>query len=117
MRILADEGVDRQVVNELRRQDHEVIYIAELAPAITDDDVLKLANERTAILVTTDKDFGDLVFRQNRVSAGTILMRPEVLPPGRKSAIVEHAIGQYGEQMHSCFSVTTPGATRICRKR
>ncbi len=45
MKIVADEDVDRRVVEELRRRNHEVTYVAELAPGIKDDDVLRLENE------------------------------------------------------------------------
>jgi hypothetical protein len=41
MTIIADEGVDRQVVEQLRRENHEVIYIAELSPGVSDDEVLQ----------------------------------------------------------------------------
>jgi len=69
MKIVADEGVDRQIVEELGCENNDVIYVAELAPGINDDEVLQLANERDAVLLTANKDFGDLEFRLNRVAA------------------------------------------------
>jgi predicted nuclease of predicted toxin-antitoxin system len=69
MNLVADEGVDRQIVEQLRQDGHDVAYIAELAPSISDDEVLQQANDRHALLVTADKDFGELVFRLNRVAA------------------------------------------------
>jgi predicted nuclease of predicted toxin-antitoxin system len=66
MNILADESVDRQIVERLRQDGHEVLYIAEMEPSIEDDLVLERANERSALLVTADKDFGELVFRDKR---------------------------------------------------
>jgi len=83
MKIVADEGVDRQVVEQLRRENHEVIYVAELAPGISDDEVLQLANERGAVLLTADKDFGELVFRLNRTSGGIMLIRWQDCRPMR----------------------------------
>jgi predicted nuclease of predicted toxin-antitoxin system len=74
MNLVADEGVDRQIVEQLRLAGHDVVYVAELAPSISDDEVLQQANDRQAILVTIDKDFGELVFRLNRVVAGVILI-------------------------------------------
>ena len=47
MKIVADEGVDRQVVEQLRRENHQVIYVAELAAGIDDDEVLRLATNET----------------------------------------------------------------------
>jgi hypothetical protein len=40
MNLLADEGVERQVVERLRRDGHGVMYVAEMEPGITDDEVL-----------------------------------------------------------------------------
>jgi predicted nuclease of predicted toxin-antitoxin system len=117
MKIVADEGVDCQIVEELRRENHEVIYVAELAPGITDDEVLRLAKERDAVLLTADKDFGDLVFRLNRVAAGVVLMRLEGLPPAKKAALVANSVRDYGPQMIGAFSVITPGTIRVRPKR
>ena len=66
MNLLADESVDRQVVERLRQDGYAVLYIAELEPSIPDDVVLKRANETAALLITADKDFGELVFRKGR---------------------------------------------------
>jgi hypothetical protein len=45
MKLLADESVDRPIVERLRHEGHNVLYIAELAPSISDDEVLDLAND------------------------------------------------------------------------
>ncbi|MFH1118040.1 MAG: DUF5615 family PIN-like protein, partial [Pseudomonadota bacterium] len=91
MKIVADEGVDRPIVEKLRCEQHEVIYVAELAPGINDDDVLRLAKERHAILLTADKDFGELVFRLNRAGEGIVLIRLHGFPSEEKAAITAKA--------------------------
>lgn len=45
MNLVADEGVDRLVVERLRRDGHYVIYVAELAPSVADDEVLRLGGD------------------------------------------------------------------------
>lgn len=75
MKFLADESVDRQVVDQLRLDGHEVWYVAEKEPGISDDTVLDRANQEMAVLLTADKDFGELVFRQKRIAMGVILLR------------------------------------------
>lgn len=74
MNLLADEGVERQIVEGLRRGGHAVQYIAEMAPGISDDVILAHANSQQALLVTLDKDFGEMVYRQGLVHAGVILL-------------------------------------------
>lgn len=75
MRLLSDEGVDRPIFERLRADGHELLYVAELDPGISDETVLRTAHERGMAVITTDKDFGELIFRMKRVSAGVILLR------------------------------------------
>lgn len=72
MNILADESVDRSIVDTLRQEGHRVVYVAELDPEISDEQVLHEANLRGAVLLTLDKDFGELVFRQGLINEGVI---------------------------------------------
>lgn len=116
MNIVADEGVDRPIVEHLRDDGHVVAYIAEESPSITDDQVLTLANTQAAVLLTIDKDFGELVFRLNRVDHGVVLVRLEGLPATTKATIVAQAFRQYGHEMHAAFSVIGPGSVRIRKK-
>jgi antitoxin ParD1/3/4 len=65
--LVADENVDAPIVAPLRAAGHRIVYVRELDPGIDDDQVLDLANRNGALLLTSDKDFGDLVFRQGIV--------------------------------------------------
>jgi predicted nuclease of predicted toxin-antitoxin system len=73
--LVADESLDRQIVERLRRDGHTVSYIAEMEPGVVDETVLHLANREQALLLTADKDFGELVFRQHRLTTGVVLLR------------------------------------------
>jgi len=117
MNFLVDEGVDRQIVDKLRQDGHSVLYIAEMAPGIGDDEVLEMANEQGALLLTSDKDFGELVYRQGRLTAGVILIRLAGLSPIRKAKIVGSAIGQHSEELSTAFAVVTPATVRIRRAK
>ncbi len=64
MTLLADEGLDSPVVELLRKNGFSVMYAAEEFVAASDDFLLQMAAERNCILITKDKDFGDLVVRQ-----------------------------------------------------
>lgn len=113
MRLVADESIDRPIVERLRRGDHEVLFVAELDPGLQDESVLALANERDALLLTGDKDFGELVFRLGKVTAGVILVRLAGLKPQRKAEIVDACLARFGEEMSHAFTVITPGGVRI----
>lgn len=63
MKLLADENMARPVVERLRQDGHQVEYIAEGPRGGTDTDIIDLANRTAAIVLTDDKDFGELVVR------------------------------------------------------
>ena len=68
MRWLADECVAAPLVAFLRKGGHDVLYVAKSAAGISDFDVIALALREDRLLLTEDKDFGDLVFRRGRRS-------------------------------------------------
>lgn len=113
MNFLADENVDRQIVERLRQDGHLVRAVAEMAPGITDDSVLGEANLSSLILITADKDFGELVFRQGRTFGGIVLLRLAGLAPDDKAAVVATVVGRYGDQLRGAFSVVTRRSVRI----
>jgi len=113
--LVADEGVDRPVVDRLRRDGHAVVYVAELSPSVTDEEVLQQANARSAVLLTADKDFGELVFRQGLVHSGVILLRLAGLANATKAEIVAEACRDRAAEFVAAFSVVSPGQVRIRR--
>jgi predicted nuclease of predicted toxin-antitoxin system len=113
LNFIADESVDKPIVEALRGKDYIVGYVAEMEPGISDDVVLDLANRENAILLTSDKDFGELVFRLRRLSSGVVLIRLSGLSPTRKADIVVSFITKYLEQLIGFFSVITPTGIRI----
>lgn len=116
MNLLADESIDRQIVEKLRQDGYEVLYVAELAPSEPDEEVLYRANSLQAVLITADKDFGELVYRLGRIHAGVILLRLSGLSPMVKADIVSAALHERGAEMIDSFSVVTHATIRIRRR-
>jgi predicted nuclease of predicted toxin-antitoxin system len=113
MNLLIDESVDRQVVEKLRQDGHNVVYISDLDPGISDEVVLSTANSTRALLVTADKDFGELVFRRQQVNAGVLLIRLAGLPPQSKAELVAAAVRDHSDELPGAFSVLSRGMIRI----
>jgi len=114
MNFLADESVDRGIVECLRQEGHEVSYVAEMEPGLPDDAVLDAANREAALLLTADKDFGEMVFRQRRFTGGIVLLRLAGLSTDRKARAVAGAVRQQLSELPDSFTVITPGS---CRRR
>ncbi|MCZ7380769.1 MAG: DUF5615 family PIN-like protein [Candidatus Methanoperedens sp.] len=113
MNFLADENIDRHIVERLRHEGFDVRYIAETDAWISDDEVLDLANSEESLLLTADKDFGELVFRLKKITVGVVLIRLAGLTPERKAKIVVETINKHGTELLNAFSVVTIGAIRI----
>lgn len=79
-------------MQRLRRDGHDILYVAELESGLSDVGVLQRANDMSALLQTLDKDFGELVFQQSlRTSFGVILIRLSGVTVERKAEIVSAA--------------------------
>lgn len=113
MRLLADENMNRLIVGHLRNAGHEVISISELHPGIPDEQVLDMANANRAILLTCDKDFGELAFRQNLIHCGVILVRLAGLPTEEKAEIIENVLETHCDELKNSFTVISPDQLRI----
>lgn len=111
MKLVANEGVDSAVVS-VRASRYEVLYIAEAAPGLKDGEVLELANSRNALLLTADKDFGELVFRLGQVHSGVVLLRLMGLASDRQAGIVSR-FEQHNAKMRGAFRVIAPKTVRV----
>lgn len=116
MTFLADEGVDRQIVERLRLDGHQVAYVAEMSPGIMDEVVLMESRISASVLITADKDFGELVFRRRQASTGVLLIRLWGLGPAMKAAVVSGAIQEHGQELPGAFAVLNPGNIRVRRE-
>ncbi|HET6528297.1 MAG TPA: DUF5615 family PIN-like protein [Balneolaceae bacterium] len=74
MKFLADECCDASLVKELRHAGHNVLYVMEYGPGSTDTEVLEKAFSERRVLITEDKDFGELVYRLKKPVTGVILL-------------------------------------------
>ena len=110
---MADEGVERQIVDRLRNDGHSVWYVAEETPSASDDFVLSVAHKQNALLMTADTDFGELIYRLGRAASGVLLLRMAGLLSVEKAARVVWAIKTYGDEMKSAFTVISIRSIRI----
>ena len=117
MRLLADESVDFPIVALLRENAHDVIFVAELAPGISDAEVLHRAVEEKRLLIAADKDFGDLVFREKQPTEGVVLIRLAGLAPTEKATLVVQVFQEHAEDIIGAFTVITPRMVRIRRSK
>lgn len=113
MRFLADESCDFAVVRALRAAGHDVVAVAELSPQAEDEAVISLAVRERRILLTEDKDFGQLVYADRRATGGILLLRfPATARSGLAKAVLE-LVRRRGERLIGRFIVIQPSRIRI----
>jgi predicted nuclease of predicted toxin-antitoxin system len=105
--------VDKPIVDHLRKSGFDVHYAIETHQGSDDEKVLLLANEEDRILLTQDKDFGELVYRLQRVHQGVILIRLGTAPAPEKAHLVNYVLLEYGEKLDNAFTVIQANAVRI----
>jgi len=115
LKLVADESVDRHIVERLRKDGHRVWYVAEMDPGMSDQAVLSVANDEQAVLLTADKDFGELVYRQRLINPGVVLVRLAGLDPSTKAELVAKAIDTHSAEFTQGFAVISHGTIRIRR--
>jgi len=113
MDFVADESCARPVIQASREAGHDVVAIAEIARGATDDQVLERALKEKRVLITEDRDFGELVYARGRSSAGVILVRFPSRARRAKSATVIEAVSRLGSRLRDAFAVVEPGRVRI----
>ncbi len=114
-RFLADESCDFAVVRALREAGFDVVAVVEHSPGATDDQVIGLSVSEGRVLLTEDKDFGQLVFAANRESAGVVLIRFPASARGALGARVVETIQRQEARLSGAFVVLQPHRTRITR--
>ncbi len=76
MKLLVNENVPLASVGHLREAGHDVLSITELSPGIPDTEVMQIAHNEQRIILTFDRDYGELVFRRRLpLPAGVIYLR------------------------------------------
>ncbi|MCA9093780.1 MAG: DUF5615 family PIN-like protein [Planctomycetaceae bacterium] len=112
-RFLANENLPRDVIVAARSRGYDIEWITEIAPGASDEEVLRLGMSAQRVLVTFDKDFGELAFHHGaKATCGIILLRPRVLKVDELSRFVENVLSQ-AIQWEGHFSVADVDRIRV----
>lgn len=117
MRFLFDQSTDRRLVSYLRGQGHDVTIVASDHPAsLPDVEVLAIARHEQRILVTEDRDFGELVFHHHEPHTGVLYLRLSAMELEQKIARLAYALERHASEMGH-FLVVTRARVRVREAR
>lgn len=113
MKFLADENIGLEVVVFLRVRGIDVVSITETSPGVGDAVVLVKAAEEDRILLTSDTDFGELVYHARQQHAGVILLRLDDERNANKIRVLTDLLDKYADELVGSFTVVTETNVRI----
>ena len=113
MRFLADENVSRYVVERLRAVGFDVTAVGSTNSGASDSDVLAAASRDGRILITEDRDFGELVVRQRLEVQGVVLLELDRLSNVAEADLVAAVISTNADKLSGNLLVIESGRVRI----
>lgn len=112
MDLVADENVPKPLIDRLRADGHVVVAISEIDAGIPDLSVMAASNARQLVLITHDRDFGELAVGQGLPITGVILLETERLSLRAQIERVATCVADAGTSWSGKFSVIEPARIR-----
>ena len=113
MRFVVDECAGPSVAAWLTSLGHEVYSVFDEKPGMDDENVLAKAASEEQILITIDKDFGEMIFRERREHKGVILLRLSDERSFNKIAVLQEVLENYSERIPGQFVTATENKIRF----
>jgi predicted nuclease of predicted toxin-antitoxin system len=113
VRFVVDECTGPRVARWLEEQGHDVVSIYDVDKGAEDVDVLARAVRELRVVVTIDKDFGELVFRDRLPHTGIILLRLAIETAPAKIAVLDQVLKSFAGRIEGNYIVATEDSARL----
>jgi predicted nuclease of predicted toxin-antitoxin system len=113
MQFVVDESTGVAVVEYLRDAGHDVVAVSEVMPQSDDRDIMTEAAAAARILITNDKDFGELAFRSGQTFHGVLFLRLHDESPTNRVRVVRTVMENYQNRLSGNFIVASEGGIRV----
>lgn len=112
IKFLVDEDVEHGIIEFLREERFDTVAVTETFPSVPDTYVLAEANRQGRTLLTNDKDFGELVFKEGKASYGVVLIRMPFFEVEEKIVRLKQTLESKSNKLSKLFTVITAKRTR-----
>jgi len=99
MKFLLDANVAGSVSKYLTESGHDIAKVIDKDPRVPDDAIIAWALEENRVLVTTDKDFEEMIWQQGQKHCG--VLRIENLPRSERMALIKDVLMRHSEDLES----------------
>ena len=117
LKFLIDVGVGKIIENYLQQKGYDTKAVRDIDPRITDAEIIKKAVVENRMVVTMDKDFGELVYHSSMRHNGVLLLRLEDATGPEKLKVVKHVFKNFSSQIKDHFCVFQNNKFRIRKIR
>jgi len=113
LKFLIDVGVSKKVEEWLLEKEYDMKAVRDIDSGMSDREVLKIAVHENRMVITMDKDFGELVYNSNLAHSGVLLLRLEDANANEKVRTIEKILTKYQSKLSNNFCVYQHGKLRI----
>ncbi len=113
MKFLVDVGVGKKVENWLKGNGFDVLSVRDIDSRAKDVQILRWAVDQQRMIITMDKDFGELVYNSGMHHAGVLILRLEDADSDTKVEVTKKILAKYFDKIESHFCVFQDGRLRI----
>jgi predicted nuclease of predicted toxin-antitoxin system len=113
MKFLVDVGVGKKVENWLKENGFDVLSVRDIDSRAKDSQILRWAVDQQRMIISMDKDFGELVYNSGKHHAGVLILRLEDADADTKVAVIKKIFAEYYDKIESHFCVFQDGRLRI----
>jgi predicted nuclease of predicted toxin-antitoxin system len=105
LKFLVDVGVGKKVEEYLLEKKYDTKAVRLLDPRMPDQEIIRLAALEKRIVITMDKDFGELVYHSGLDHCGILLLRLEDATGSEKLQVIAKILAKYADNMKNNFCV------------
>jgi len=113
LRFLVDLGVGKGIERYLREEGYDTKAVRDIDPRMEDEEIIRTAVTENRMIITMDKDFGELVYHSSMEHSGVLLLRLEDATGTEKSQVVKYIMKNYSDRIKNCFCVFQNDKFRI----
>ena len=113
MKFLVDVGVGKKVESWLKKNGFDVLSVRDIDSCAKDSQILYWAVDQQRMVITMDKDFGELVYNTGMHHAGVLILRLEDADGDTKVKVIQKILTEYYDRIESHFCVFQEGRLRI----
>ena len=112
-RFLVDVGVGKGIERYLREEGYDTKDVRDIDLRMEDEEIIRIDVKENRMVITMDKDFGELVYHSSMEHSGVLLLRLEDATGTEKLRVVKHIMKNYSDRTKNCFCVFQNDRFRI----